>query len=68
MICNDYLAMQKAPLFQMANDDALHYLNPFGELLFSQKWKWSQLHQPTQKTKIGQVQSAPSIKKDILLW
>lgn len=68
MTCNDYLTLQKSPLFNLNTADAHHYLNPFGELLFSQKWKWSQLHLPGQKVKISSSQSLPSLKKDILLW
>ena len=68
MTCNDYLTLQKSPLFNLSTNDSHHYLNPFGELLFSQKWKWSQLHVPGQKLKIGSAQSTPSLKKDILLW
>lgn len=65
MICSDYLALQKT---QMGSEDALHYLNPFGELLFTQKWKWSPMHQPAPKVKLGQTASIPSLKKDILIW
>ncbi len=68
MTCNELLGLQKTPLLNLHNEEPIHHLNPFGELLFTHSWKWNQLHQPHSKSKINQTQTSPSLKKDILQW
>ncbi len=66
MSCSDLLPIQKV-VNNKRNCEPNYSLNPYGELLFSNDWKWTQNQQISSKLK--QTNTIPtSLKNDILLW
>jgi hypothetical protein len=66
MTCNDYLSYQKS-LTTQRQDENHSCINPFGNLLFTQSWKWAYASQNSARLKPSNA-STISLKNEILAW